>query len=399
MIEGLGNFSSNEVHACRLRDVSDYIHRLFLSESMDLEAEYFWLDSLCVPVEECQTRKKAMGLMAKVYQECFAMLVIDSSLIHIKGVNLFEAGFRLWCSGWATRLWTLREFSLANRVYVVYGDELVAYKEIEEVVKAGDDWLSELQSGLYSSLINWRSVDHAQWKLMSRKNESHYTLLLIGLAGRSTSKQSDEAFCLSVFLGIPASRILDCKAGDEMRVFWEQHSKVPEDIIFSWAKKFDIPGYRWAPRSVLEWANAQKLVDCPSAKRDMRGISVTLPGLVLDPLRWEIRKGFPLLTEEGDVLFLKQIGIDKNSDKSYNIKYPALIYGREKEARWWKRRPLNSVVLVSLEHPYQSKEGSELPASIIGVIAVIETEDPSELMRSVATRAQSTGGSRNWILS
>ena len=98
MLDGLGNFSANRVFECRLQDIARHVHNVYLTESMTPVSEYFCLDSLCVAIENNQSRRLAVGLMAQVYDKCFSMLIYDATLVHAKGSNLFEAGFRLWCS-------------------------------------------------------------------------------------------------------------------------------------------------------------------------------------------------------------------------------------------------------------------------------------------------------------
>ena len=77
----------------------------------------FWIDTLCVPAQECEEKRLAIASMALIYKEAEIVLVIDKDLGSI-GSNgtVLEISVRIATSSWWTRLWTLQEGAFAKEL-------------------------------------------------------------------------------------------------------------------------------------------------------------------------------------------------------------------------------------------------------------------------------------------
>ncbi|KAI9740406.1 MAG: hypothetical protein M1834_004986 [Cirrosporium novae-zelandiae] len=82
----------------------------------------FWIDTLCVPVIPSlqNYRREAIRRMRQTYIQADKVLMLDDDLSHVsralrmsKEARL-EFSFRMYLSGWYSRLWTLQEGKLAR---------------------------------------------------------------------------------------------------------------------------------------------------------------------------------------------------------------------------------------------------------------------------------------------
>ncbi|KAL9617148.1 MAG: hypothetical protein Q9160_008045 [Pyrenula sp. 1 TL-2023] len=117
--DGLGNPTENSLPRCQLLRLQRLVNNLYHTEVVDdndhaMNPIYFWIDTLCVPLQE-EYRMKAIVLMNQSYENAEKTLVIDSWLENIgldedNIVNLLK----IRSCTWSQRLWTLPEGSLAR---------------------------------------------------------------------------------------------------------------------------------------------------------------------------------------------------------------------------------------------------------------------------------------------
>ncbi|TKX22301.1 hypothetical protein C1H76_5409 [Elsinoe australis] len=105
--EGLGNVAHNALPTCQLLQI-----QMWLDDAMGLPETPFWIDTLCIPRGTTRyvqdIRDQAMRQLAYVFQAATLTLVIDIQLLSVKPESSWtELCFRIACSSWLRRLWTL----------------------------------------------------------------------------------------------------------------------------------------------------------------------------------------------------------------------------------------------------------------------------------------------------
>ena len=153
--DGLGNPTENALPKCQLRHLEQLISELpqynqtFSSEDVpfdervwrdplpyrrlepadqrsDDQPRYFWVDTLCVPLEPHRLRKEAIKNMRAVYSRATRVLVLDSALMQSTMDSCEEEKLaRITVSTWIRRLWTLQEAALARVAYFQFSGEPV----------------------------------------------------------------------------------------------------------------------------------------------------------------------------------------------------------------------------------------------------------------------------------
>ena len=127
-----------------------------LVRSMRNACSRFWLDTICVPLQQFNgsARDQAMTTMKDVYSNAYQVLVLDADLEKEVIPDKCEAFIRTSLCGWMGRLWVLHEATLANRLYVKFGNGLLdlnkSYEELSSHLRARDG-LTKLQ-GVYGTL-------------------------------------------------------------------------------------------------------------------------------------------------------------------------------------------------------------------------------------------------------
>lgn len=119
--DGMGNTKGNTLPTCLLKQLQQKVQRLYPEE---LQAIPFWIDTFCVPRER-RLRNIAVRGLARVYAQADAVLVMDQSLQRL-GAENSSAPERLLYSRicpWTTRLWTLQEGWLAQKLFYDFKDK------------------------------------------------------------------------------------------------------------------------------------------------------------------------------------------------------------------------------------------------------------------------------------
>ncbi|KAF3251998.1 hypothetical protein TWF128_006842 [Orbilia oligospora] len=125
--DGLGNLKENSLLQCQLDEIQKYIDTLSGWEGLKGQPQYFWLDTLCIPVgpspERRKIRKMAIGQMAHIYAAASAVLVISSSFKAIKpsGSASIDNGLGSYLANWNRRLWTFQEVAVEQEMRIDEG--------------------------------------------------------------------------------------------------------------------------------------------------------------------------------------------------------------------------------------------------------------------------------------
>jgi hypothetical protein len=260
--DGLGNLQRNALPRCQMRRLSRFVRNMpGNAENIVL----FWLDTLCIPPdpidpkkargeqelrEVTQTHKAqgaALNLMRNTYQNAQAVLVLDSWLLDqpVEHLTNAETLLRILSSHWNSRLWTLQEGALAKNLFFQFVDR--AYNSEQGIDDMLEENLSISVVTLHSTIVqNFQDIRSLAWS-----GEQNLIAWAHALQIRSTSVQEDEALCLGALMNLDLTTMVKAQPDKRMEIFWTGLKSVPAAIIFYRGNKFDVPGWRWAPRSFL----------------------------------------------------------------------------------------------------------------------------------------------------
>jgi hypothetical protein len=139
---GLGNFESNWLPQCQLqaihKDVCDVSARTDSLSFRDRRKSrgwlssrtvcYYWMDTLCIPVNHDKERSQAINSMGRIYAGSSEILVLDPTLSQIGIEDEWRAAdLLIAASPWMARSWPLQEAALAPRIYVKFADSIFKY--------------------------------------------------------------------------------------------------------------------------------------------------------------------------------------------------------------------------------------------------------------------------------
>jgi hypothetical protein len=138
--DGLGNPRSNSLPLCQLLELRNIltaaradtheakswipggIRNIITTLTTSPERIYFWMDTLCVPLDK-DTRRLAITKLSSCYKNAALVLTRDSFMIYCScNAPGDEILYRLNLSTWTRRMWTFQEAVLARRVYVQLSD-------------------------------------------------------------------------------------------------------------------------------------------------------------------------------------------------------------------------------------------------------------------------------------
>ena len=213
---------------------------------------HFWLDTLCCPPDSMNRPEEqgtALDLMRDTYAEAQTVLVLDRWLLRqdLCSMPLLDALFRIICSPWTRRLWTLQEGALAHRIFLQGAD---GFLEVDtammEISKPTDD----------VNYLNVRSdIMHRWYTIRGFKDLEAVDLfraLYPSLAFRTTSILEDEPLYLATLFKLPIAPIAELKTHEErMQALWSKFKVLPAEVMDHYEPRLQIPGFRWAPRSFM----------------------------------------------------------------------------------------------------------------------------------------------------
>jgi hypothetical protein len=292
--DGRGNPQTNAIPICQLREINAYVteHRYRDGDVFNIPVTLFWIDTLCVPLEE-PLRNTAIQGMAMVYSSAYKVLVLSAELISIKVPSTaVESLVRIYCSKWYTRLWLLHEAALARDLrfqfsnYAQTHDTYGANRD-QEILNPVDQTFLLLAAayGQVNSTVGINRSDSAN------KNCS-LDVLWRGLRNRTSSRLSDAAICCSILLGTDLARVLAVPDDQKIQAFWACQDRLPTTILFVQGPHLKTRGFRWAPSNLLDPKSLTSALIIPSvsehgprleAKQTTNGLFVQgLKAIVID---------------------------------------------------------------------------------------------------------------------
>jgi hypothetical protein len=231
-----------------------------------------------------EAKKLSLTKIHQVYERASGVLVLDSSLraYSAGSMDTLEVLARTFTSRWLRRLWTLEEGALAKRLWFQFADKAVSLTELK--AKMETIWPDDLQQKIIFFDAR-HEIDRVEQFFQTKGYDGSGPNLKIldeALLHRGVSNASDEPICIGTLMKLPAKAIL--APGDDilealrrknqrdeedrlqlklrdvrMKVVWkllaEKFKSLPAQIIFFEEPRIDAPGFKWAPRSLLQAEN------------------------------------------------------------------------------------------------------------------------------------------------
>lgn len=309
MNSGLGNRDANALPSCQLLRLQSLANDLYGNPNQPIP---FWLDTLCVPLEE-EYKRRAIGNMFNVYQQAEYVLVLDSAILsnQVETTDPFQLLISVRTSNWVRRLWTFQEGAIARSLQFQFADIALTLGDIvDAVIEASrnqDDDLKgfgyEFNRGENSDerLIAASNLIWPAWNYLQQIQDVDFTPgspkrkleeISMPLCWRNTSRPTDEPICLSSLLGLDQSvrKAIASSPGDQrIQMLLQEIGELPSDILFVNRPHFTEDGSRWIPQSFLG-GGRQATLFAPSssarasatAKILKSGLLVSLPGYLLE---------------------------------------------------------------------------------------------------------------------
>ena len=246
--DGLGNPSANTLPECQLALLRSWVSDLY--DELGGEGECgFWMDTVCIPTDSIEARWTAIQDMHKVYNKALAVLVISQDLYSVSApAECEEALVRIASSSWMTRLWTLQEGILAERLFFQFADIALEYSELRETAvqqESGHDLVKLIGHDSTSEF------DRASLCYRNGQYQFPLPLLWESLRFRTTSRMTDAPLVVGRLMGLDISR-LSQDGEDQMKSFWEIQETLPLSVLWLSGPKMSLPGLRWAPASLVD---------------------------------------------------------------------------------------------------------------------------------------------------
>lgn len=259
-----------------------------------------WIDTLCCPVGPPPLKQLSLEKMPQVYRDATSVLVLDAGLqaYESQSMDPVEKLARVMTAGWLRRLWTLQEGALARVLYFQFKDEAISLESLKsQSLEASKDLRYRIIS--YDFLNVYQELK--QFFHARDLGQSGPTLntLSKALLNRGVSVPSDEAICIGTLMSLPIREIVKPSHNPRMQRVWSllasKMGGIPSDIIFFEDERLDIPGWRWAPASLLTMSSQlygpeSRLVrwkDTQLGISTSRGLNVRYPGFRLHARQFE----------------------------------------------------------------------------------------------------------------
>lgn len=208
--DGLGNPHGNTLPECQLNILQEWVSKLYIALGGEGHCS-FWIDTLCIPVDSKEARWTAIQDMHDVYSKAFAVLVVSQDLYNIKAPSdCEEALVRIASSNWMTRLWTLQEGVLAERLFFQFEDIALEYTELRETAiqqETGHDLVRLIGHDSTSEFDRaFLSYQSARFRA-PLKYQFPLPLVWQSLRFRTTSRMTDAPLVVGRLMGLDISRL------------------------------------------------------------------------------------------------------------------------------------------------------------------------------------------------
>ena len=230
-----------------------FLKGLLLADNSSIDA--FWIDTLCIPVEEPH-RRLAIKEMRATYQHAAKVIVVDRDVLKTGRGRDFLRSQSLLLSDWMTRLWTLQEGLLADRkLHVAFADGVMQLRNLlrrRNTSEKLEDFLVWEQ--LFPRLIQDLSLGRSQTGpddadfLPARSISDALLLITSSMHRRTTTKSPDEAICLATLMDMNLDTFSYQPSLEDVL---SRVDSLPQDILFAPGPRSQQQSFGWCAQSFL----------------------------------------------------------------------------------------------------------------------------------------------------
>lgn len=261
--DGTGNGQANSLPLCQLRAIYQRVSRFHRTRDPRFEDRpvLLWMDTVCCPYEHGPAKNFALTKMKGIYLNATAIHVWDQSLLSLKARGDSQEWItRIWLSKWMRRLWTVQEAIFATQ-----------YQDFTLIIHCAD--ATEPMTRLYRHAYRKKRYGSDVVLNIARQLTRVEKLGWPGTRGgsprqlletawlvqyRYISVPADEILVLANVLGLDGADFIGLTHEEGMHKLWSQifttlpPTELTHSIPFCPTPKLTIPGFRWAPRSLMD---------------------------------------------------------------------------------------------------------------------------------------------------
>ncbi|KAI1362064.1 hypothetical protein F5Y08DRAFT_313072 [Xylaria arbuscula] len=235
--DGLGGDSETGLNSCQV----ERLHTLCASVLRPPECPWFWLDCLCIiPKTYKEVYYKALDRIKDVYKCASSVIVLDKTIQKCSMDSTTEFLYaHIYLSAWMQRMWTYEEAVLSKELLFVLGDGLHKYRV-------------DTQPSMRRTIsVVWQSLASQLFRLRAGPNHLTIGHICGAFRYRLCNVPEDEFVSVAGMLGIDAMALLRENGDERTKHFWLMLHSVPRDVVFLTGPKLSFPGFRWAPRTLM----------------------------------------------------------------------------------------------------------------------------------------------------
>ena len=122
----LGNTVAHSLPYCQLSALQLLANHLENNGDMPTP---FWIDTVCLPFQK-DAKKRALSEVRRAFQLAAKTIILEPALSNISVGSAQDALFHLRYSQWKSRLWTIQEGVLSDKLYVQFKNRVWGLKDI-----------------------------------------------------------------------------------------------------------------------------------------------------------------------------------------------------------------------------------------------------------------------------
>ncbi|EPE35626.1 hypothetical protein GLAREA_11326 [Glarea lozoyensis ATCC 20868] len=210
----LANRAENTLPTCQLKNIRHILCNIHKPEFQSEERNWFWLDTLCIPLSHLGTsitRHSLTKSMKSIAKAAHKTLVLDSDISLLRSSSKPEEMFlRIAYSSWNSRLWTLQEAVFANKLILHLSDQDIELESLKEMCR---DSLLNTDTKYpwdvkFPFLILRQYLDSFHANLV--RSVSHDIFLREAIEGRTTTEKADKRLVIANLLDIEETELDTC---------------------------------------------------------------------------------------------------------------------------------------------------------------------------------------------
>lgn len=266
--DGLGNEDDNALYQCQLERLDSMLQSLegdrvniaklnFDTTARELGTVAFWLDTLCIPVQDEYKKLRQFSIknMHKIYSKAAGVVVVDPDIQNLseesKPVQVLT---RVLCSRWRSRMWTYEEASLVSQLYLPVGGSCFSIQSEEELFEPSGEPTSLVELQLLRK--SWERFFDLIWDrrasyCIAINPARSFVRMVTAVSNRNTTKRGDETICFATFFGLDTTHLVHTAVEERMPILLSLLPAIPGEILFAAGPHLEQKGYRWAPKSYL----------------------------------------------------------------------------------------------------------------------------------------------------